>query len=137
LLLVEDNPHDLELAIRSLRKHGLSEGVVTLRDGVEAQAFLFSEGPYAGQPMPIPRVILLDLKLPKVAGSEVLRRLKSDPRTRRIPVVILSSSQQESDLEECCRLGANSYLVKPVDYDQYQHLLGEVARYWIRLNEAP
>ena len=138
LLLVEDNPHDAELAIRALRKHPWGQHLHHVEDGAEALDFLFRAGRYAGRrSLKQPRLVLLDLKLPKVDGVEVLRRLKADDRLRSIPIVVLTSSREERDLRECYRLGANSYIVKPVDFDQFKRSLEQVGLYWIQLNELP
>jgi two-component system response regulator len=120
ILLVEDNPQDLELALRALRKGNLTNRIHVARDGAEALEFIFCEGQFAGRKMDDkPKVILLDLKLPKVDGLEVLRRVKSDERCKSIPVVVLTSSRENSDVEASYRLGANSYIVKPVNFDRF------------------
>ena len=130
VLLVEDNPSDVELTLRALQKRNLANRVVVARDGVEALQLLER----AEQP---PKVVLLDLKLPKLNGLEVLRRMKSDDRTRRIPVVVLTSSHEEPDVEESYRLGVNSYIVKPVDFESFASALAEVGLYWLLLNHPP
>ncbi|HEX9279617.1 MAG TPA: response regulator [Gemmatimonadales bacterium] len=130
VLLVEDNASDVELTLRALQKRNLANRVVVARDGVEALELL--EGP-----MPLPKVVLLDLKLPKLNGLEVLRRLKSNERTKRIPVVVLTSSHEEPDVEESYRLGVNSYIVKPVDFESFASAVAEVGLYWLLLNHAP
>ncbi len=130
VLLVEDNASDVELTLRALQKRNLANRVVVARDGVEALDLL--EGP-----MPLPKVVLLDLKLPKLNGLEVLRRLKSNERTKRIPVVVLTSSHEEPDVEESYRLGVNSYIVKPVDFESFASAVAEVGLYWLLLNHAP
>ena len=130
VLLVEDNPSDVELTLRALQKRNLANRVVVARDGVEALQIL--EGP-----APLPKVVLLDLKLPKLNGLEVLRRLKSDDRTKRIPVVVLTSSHEEPDVEESYRLGVNSYIVKPVDFESFATAVAEVGLYWLLLNHPP
>jgi two-component system, response regulator len=138
ILLVEDNDEDAELAVRALRKHRLANKVLVLKDGAAALDFLFSEGEHAGRdPLPRPRVILLDLKLPKVDGLEVLRRLKSDERTRHLPVVMMTSSRQESDLVASYRLGVNSYIVKPVEFEDFLRAVADVGLYWMLLNRPP
>jgi CheY-like chemotaxis protein len=133
ILLVEDNPADAELTLRALSRSKLTNHVHVARDGAEALDFLFPRsGPAAG-----PKVILLDLKLPKVDGLEVLRRLKADDRTRRIPVVVLTSSREEPDIVTSYRLGANSYIVKPVDFEAFVRAVSDVGLYWLLLNEPP
>ena len=138
LLLVEDNPQDLELALRALRKINLANHIEVARDGAEALDFIFCEGPHAGRKMSNgPKVILLDLKLPKVDGLEVLKRVKSDPRTRMIPVVVLTSSKEQRDIVESYNLGVNSYIVKPVNFDGFTDAMRELGVYWLMLNQAP
>src|SRR4051812_6199207 len=138
LLLVEDNPQDLELALRSLRKINLANHIEVARDGAEALDIIFCEGPQSERKMADgPRVILLDLKLPKVDGLEVLKRVKSDPRTRTIPVVVLTSSKEQRDIVESYHLGVNSYIVKPVNFDGFTEAMREVGVYWLMLNQAP
>jgi CheY-like chemotaxis protein len=138
ILLVEDNPTDLELALRVFRKHDLANRIEVARDGAEALDFLFGEGAHAGRGgLQIPKVILLDLKLPKIGGLEVLRRIKGDPRTRTIPIVVLTSSQEEKDLVESYELGVNSYIVKPVDFDQFSDCLKQIGIYWLLSNAPP
>ena len=138
LLLVEDNPQDLELALRALRKANLSNRIHVARDGAEALEFVFCEGPHAARRITDgPKVILLDLKLPKVDGLEVLRRLKADPGTQAIPVVVLTSSREERDVVESYQLGVNSYIVKPVNFDQFTDAVRQVGLYWVLLNHPP
>jgi len=138
ILLVEDNPYDAELTFRALEKKGLAKGLLTIQDGVEALDFLFGEGIYAGRDLTVrPKVIFLDLKLPRANGLEVLARIKADARTRMIPVVILTSSQEETDIVKGYDLGVNSYLVKPVDFDQFFQTVEELGLYWLLLNKAP
>lgn len=138
LLLVEDNPQDLELALRALRKAKLANRIHVARDGAEALDFVFCEGAFADRrPEEMPNVILLDLKLPKIDGLEVLRRLKSDPRTRVIPVVVLTSSKEQRDVVESYQLGVNSYIVKPVNFDRFASAVGELGLYWLVLNQPP
>ena len=138
LVLVEDNPQDLELALRALKKADLAGRTQVARDGAEALDFIFGEGAYAGRRMTDPiRLVLLDLKLPKVNGLEVLKRIKGDPRTRSIPVVVLTSSNERNDIAASYQLGVNSYLVKPVNFEQFAAAVNELGRYWLRLNTPP
>ncbi len=138
LLLVEDNPTDAELTLRALRGRGLRNKFVVAKDGQEALDFLFAEGEHAGRDVSNgPQMVLLDLRLPKVDGIEVLRKVKSDERTRLIPVVVLTSSRQEPDIKTCYELGANSYIVKPVDFDKLVEAVAEIGLYWLLLNEPP
>jgi CheY-like chemotaxis protein len=138
ILLVEDNPNDVELTLRALRKQNLEGKVYVVRDGAEALDFIFASGAYASRKIETrPKVVLLDLKLPKVDGIEVLRRIKADERTRGIPVVMLTSSQEERDVAETYRLGVNSYIVKPVDFGHFVHAVGELGIYWNMLNRLP
>ncbi len=137
ILLVEDNPNDVELTTRALRKAKLANPIFVVSDGAEALDFLFRTGAYAGRPPHTPKVVLLDLKLPKVDGLEVLRRIKSDERTKVIPVVVLTSSREESDVVESYRLGVNSYIVKPVDFEQFLAAVERLGLYWLLLNEPP
>jgi len=136
LLLVEDNPSDVELALHALSKHNLAIRVQVARDGAEALDYLFAPNE-AGGPTHQPRVILLDLKLPKVDGLEVLARIKSDPGTKSIPVVVLTSSREDRDLYLCYELGVNSYIVKPVDFGEFTAAVGQLGLYWLLLNERP
>ena len=137
LLLVEDNPLDLEIALRSFRKAGGAQHIQVARDGAEALDFVFGEGRHAGRRLAdAPRMILLDLKLPKVDGLEVLARLKADERTRHIPVVMLTTSNQQRDLQRSYQLGVNSYLVKPVALEDFVQLARQVTAYWLGLNHA-
>lgn len=138
ILLVEDNPDDIELTMRALKKSRISSEVVVVRHGAEALDFLFATGTYVGRnPDVQPDLILLDLKLPKVDGLEVLRAVRADPRTRLLPVVILTLSNEEQDIAEAYRLGVNSYVRKPVDFDRFNDLLQLLGRYWLEVNEAP
>jgi CheY-like chemotaxis protein len=138
ILLVEDDPQDLELALRALKKANLGNRIEVARDGAEALEFVFCEGAHAARRIEdVPKVILLDLKLPKVDGLEVLQRIRSDPRTKTIPVVVLTSSKEQRDLVESYRLGVNSYVVKPVSFDQFAGAVQQLGLYWLLLNEAP
>jgi two-component system, response regulator len=133
ILLVEDNADDAELTLRALRKGKVSERVRVARDGAEALAFLFGEGTLALTKLP--KVVLLDLKLPRVDGVEVLRRIKADARTRRVPVVVLTSSGEASDVTRCYDLGVNSYIVKPVDFESFMPAIEQAGLYWLLLNQ--
>ena len=139
VLLVEDTPTDAELALRALKKRGLANRVIWLKDGAEALDFLFGTGAYAGRDVANcrPKVVLLDLRLPKLSGLEVLRRVKADPRTHAIPVVVVTSSKEEVDLDECYRLGVNSYITKPVEFDEFAKVVGELGLYWLLVNKLP
>jgi two-component system, response regulator len=138
ILLVEDNPNDVALTLRALKRYNLSNGVHVVYDGAEALEFLFGTGAYTGHGCEsTPRVILLDLQLPKVDGLEVLQRLKADPRTCAIPVVVLISSREQSDAVESYRLGVDSYIVKPVDFDQFTEAMRHLGLYWVLLNQPP
>ena len=138
ILLVEDNPDDEALTIRALQKNNIRNKVEIVRDGAEALDFLFCSGAYAGRdPNDVPQVVLLDLKLPKVDGLEVLRRIRANERTLLLPVVILTSSKEEQDLLESYKNGANSYVRKPVNFDQFVEATRQLGLYWLILNEAP
>ncbi len=138
ILLVEDNPHDAEMTLRALNKHDLAKKTYHVKDGVEALAFLFATGAYQNRDMANPpKLILLDLKLPKVDGLEVLRKIKADEDTRAIPVVVLTSSKEERDILETYRLGVNSYIAKPVDFDKFVAVVSQLGLYWLLLNRAP
>lgn len=138
LILIEDNPHEAELTIRSLKKHNLANKLVHIDDGEEALDFLFSKGSYSDNTGRLnPKVILLDLKLPKVSGLEILQALKADEQTKNIPVVILTSSKEESDVFESYNLGVNSYIVKPVNFESFSKAVAEIGLYWLLLNEPP
>jgi two-component system, response regulator len=138
ILLVEDNPTDAELTLRAFQARNFANQVFVARDGAEALDFFFGDGTHPLRDIGVvPKVVLLDLKLPKVDGLEVLRRLKADERTRTIPVVILTSSREEPDIASAYRLGANSYIVKPVDFEAFARAVSEVGLYWLLLNEPP
>jgi CheY-like chemotaxis protein len=138
ILLVEDNPSDAELALHALKKHKLANRIEVVRDGAEALDFIFARGSFSHRDInQTPRVVLLDLKLPKVDGLEVLRQVKGDPRTRKIPVVVLTSSREERDVMESYNLGVNSYILKPVDFQQFTEAVRTIGLYWLLLNEPP
>ncbi|HET6492001.1 MAG TPA: response regulator [Burkholderiales bacterium] len=137
ILLVEDNPLDAELTIRALKKGGLANKLLWLKDGEQALDYLFRRGPYAGRDDILPRLVLLDLKMPRVDGIEVLKAIKGDERTRRIPVVIMTSSQEEKDVAQSYELGVNSYVVKPVDFGAFADIARQAGFYWLAINRAP
>jgi two-component system response regulator len=138
ILIVEDTPQDLELALRALKKANLTNHIQVARDGAEALEFIFGEGEHLGRKLEDgPKVILLDLKLPKVDGLEVLKRIKSDPRTKMIPVVVLTSSKEQKDVVESYKLGVNSYIVKPVNFEGFAAAVQELGMYWLLLNQPP
>ena len=137
ILLVEDSDADAELVLRALRKGGVVNKVMRLRDGVEAMDFLFREGSFDQRSGGQPRLVLLDLKMPRLGGIDVLRRLKVDERTRMIPVVVLTSSAEEQDVAESYRLGVNSYLVKPVEFTAFTSVITKAGLYWAVMNHAP
>jgi two-component system, response regulator len=137
ILLVEDNPDDVELTLHAFTKHKLTNRIHAARDGQEAIDYIFGSDQGAEVPNHTPKVVLLDLKLPKVDGIEVLRRLKTDARTADIPVVVLTSSREDRDLAACYELGANSYIVKPVDFEQFTEAVRVLGKYWLLLNEPP
>ena len=138
ILLVEDNQTDAELAIRALRKRNLANRLEWVKDGAEALDFIFATGKYAERNVNnTPKVILLDLRLPKVDGLEVLQKIKSDDRTKKIPVVILTSSNENRDITECYKLGVNSYINKPVDFDNFSETVSKLGFYWLLMNKPP
>jgi two-component system, response regulator len=138
ILLVEDNPNDVELALHALKKNKVSNRIQVVRDGEEALDFIFGKDTSSGGPSEQrPKMVLLDLKLPKVDGLEVLRRLKGDPTTRSIPVIILTSSREEQDIVKSYDLGVNSYIVKPVDFEQFTESVRQLGLYWMVMNQAP
>jgi two-component system response regulator len=138
ILLVEDNPDDEALTLRALKKNNIGNDIVVARDGVEALDYLFGTGAYAGRDVTqVPAVTLLDLKIPKLDGLEVLKRLRADERTRLMPVVILTSSKEEHDLANSYKLGANSYIRKPVDFSQFVEAIRQLGLYWLVINETP
>jgi two-component system response regulator len=138
ILLVEDNADDLEMTLRALRKANLANHIHIARDGAEALDFIFCQGVHTGRRMEnVPKVVLLDLKLPKVDGMEVLHRMKADPRTKSIPVVMLTSSKEQKDLLESYDAGVNSYIVKPVNFERFAIAVQELGMYWLLLNQQP
>ena len=138
ILLVEDNPDDVELTLHAFQKHHLANRVHVVRDGAEALEFLFRTSAYKDRRTEdSPQLVLLDLKLPKVDGLEVLRRMKEDPRTQMIPVVVLTSSREDRDIMESYQLGVNSYIVKPVNFEQFTESVRQIKLYWLLMNEPP
>jgi two-component system response regulator len=137
ILIVEDDPNDAELIMRVLRKHNLANKFTLLKDGAEALDFIFGQGSFSGKiDNGSPKVILLDLKLPKVNGIEVLRKLKSDDRTKKIPVVVLTSSREDRDLKDAYNLGVNSYVTKPIKFDEFAKVVANLGMYWLLLNKS-
>jgi two-component system response regulator len=137
ILVVEDNPDDLELTLHALAREDLRRYAVVARDGEEALDFLFVRGAFGGKSLDVPRLVLLDLKLPKVDGIEVLRQVKADPRTKSIPIVIFTSSKEEYDLLRSYECGANSYIQKPVDFEEFRETIAALGSYWMQKNQAP
>lgn len=138
LLLVEDDPDDIELTVRAFRRQEIATETVVVRDGVEALDYLFGTGAYAGPKRPaLPQLVLLDLKLPRIGGLEVLRRMRESELTQLLPVVVLTSSTETSDLERSYRLGANSYIRKPVDFNRFVDTARLLGKYWLGVNEPP
>ncbi len=137
IVLVEDNPSDAKLTIMALKEGNVVNKIVHLKDGEEALNYIFCEGLYANRTMATPLVILLDLKMPKVNGIEVLRKIKADERTKSIPVVVFTSSQEDPDVKECYNLGVNSYIVKPLEFDQFSQVVKNLGLYWSLLNRIP
>ncbi|MEP7106958.1 MAG: response regulator [Ferruginibacter sp.] len=138
ILLVEDNISDAELIIRALKKNNLANRLLHVSDGAEALDFIFAEGAYTGRQIEQePKVILLDLKMPKVNGIEVLQKIKKDDRTRKIPVVVLTSSKEDPDIKNCYGLGANSYVTKPVEFNAFQKAISDLGLYWLIVNQPP
>lgn len=135
ILLVEDNPDDAMLAMLALKESHVVNNITHLKDGAEALDYIFHQGPYAGLPEDShPKVILLDIKMPKVNGIEVLRKVKADEKTKEIPVVVFTSSDEDPDVAECYKLGVNSYVVKPLDFDQFKKAIADIGLYWVVLN---
>lgn len=137
ILLVEDNPNDVQLALPAFKKSNLTNRIQVVRDGAEALDFLFRSGQFEGRTNGTPKVVLLDLKLPKVDGLEVLHRLRANPATKQLPVVVLTSSREERDIVESYHLGVNSYIVKPVDFEQFTEVVRQLGFYWALLNQPP
>ena len=138
ILLVEDNESDAEMTMRALKKNHLANRLLHVSNGVEALDFLFAEGAYCGRQMEnIPKVILLDLKMPKISGIEVLKKIKLDVRTKKIPVVVLTSSKEDPDIKQCYELGANGYVVKPVAFDHFHKAISDLGLYWLIVNQQP
>jgi len=136
ILLVEDSVQDAELTRRALRRANVANEVEWVRDGVEALEYLFCEGSFAGRASGPPKLVLLDMKMPRMDGLQVLHRLKADPKTKAIPVVMLTSSREETDLVESYALGVNSYIVKPVDFEQFAEVVSQVGMYWVLANQT-
>jgi two-component system response regulator len=138
ILLIEDNMDDAALTIRALKKNNVINNILHVEDGAQALDFIFSEGAYADRAeTTTPKLILLDIKMPKINGLQVLRRLKSDERTKNIPVVMLTSSKEDPDIKKCYELGVNSYIIKPVDFENFQSAISKLAVYWLLINEPP
>jgi two-component system response regulator len=138
ILLVEDNPNDMELTIRALKKNNIANDIHTVTDGAEALDYFFAKGDYSDRDiLKNPKLVILDLKLPKVDGLEILRQIKQDERTKTIPVVVLTSSKEESDVVASYKLGANSFIVKPVDFEKFITTVKELGMYWLLYNEPP
>ena len=137
ILLVEDSGADAEMTMRTLKRRGIANDIVWVRDGVEALEYLFCEGEYAGRASGDPKLVMLDIKMPRMDGLQVLEKLKRDPRTQRIPVVMMTSSREEFDLLASYTLGVNSYVVKPVDFDAFASIVAQVGMYWMIANEVP
>jgi len=138
ILLIEDNPNDAELTIRALRKNNLANRIYHIPDGAEALEYFFATGKYEGRDINLtPKVVILDLKLPKVSGLQILEKVKADERTKRIPIVVLTSSKEESDIVDSYKYGVNSYIVKPVDFNKFYEAISNLGLYWLLLNEPP
>jgi two-component system, response regulator len=138
ILLIEDNINDADLTIRALKKNNIMHSLVHLKDGEEALDYIFCKGSFANRDSSdLPKIIILDLKMPKIDGIEVLKKIKSDVRTKVIPVVVLTSSNQTKDIQECYRLGANSYIVKPVEFEGFVSTISNLGQYWLLQNQFP
>lgn len=137
IVLVEDNPHDAELAVTTFQELNLANDVIVLSDGIEALDYLYCRGTYEGRDGGHPAVVLLDLNMPKMSGVEVLRAIKDDARLRAIPIVMLTSSREERDLAECYKMGTNAYVVKPVDFQQFVHVMKHLGAFWALVNQQP
>lgn len=138
IILVEDNPSDADLIKRALNKNNVANKILHLKDGQEVLQYLFGEGQWKGRTTAnTPKVILLDLKMPKVSGIEVLKRIKSNPETKGIPVVVLTSSKEDPDIKECYKLGVNSYVVKPVGFEDFSRTVAQLGLYWLLINQQP
>jgi len=137
ILLAEDSPADAEMTLRTLKRRGIANNIEWVRDGVEALNYLHSEGRYSERTNGYPKLVLLDLKMPKMDGLQVLKQMKADPRTKTIPVVMMTSSREEGDLVRSYELGVNSYVVKPVDFTEFAETVAQVGMYWMIANEAP
>ena len=138
ILLIEDNPHDIEMIVAAFKEHRIDVPVVSVKDGAEAMDYLFGKKGIVQQGQAAyPKIILLDLKLPRVSGLEILKKIRADEKARQIPVVVLTSSNEEKDRAESYTLGVNSYIVKPVDYESFSHCVAEIGSYWTQLNEPP
>lgn len=138
ILLIEDNPNDAEMTIRSLKKNNVTNKILHLKDGAIALDYIFGTGEFEGRNISTkPKLILLDLKMPKVNGLEVLKKIKADDRSRKIPVIVLTSSKEDPDIETCYALGVNSYIVKPVDFEGFHKVIAQLGLYWVLTNQAP
>lgn len=138
ILLVEDKDSDAEMTIRALKKNNLANKLHHVKDGAEAMDFIFAQGKYSDRKVENgPKVIILDLKMPKVNGIEVLRKIKGDERTKKIPVVVLTSSKEDPDMQSCYDLGVNSYVVKPVEFDEFHKVISDLGLYWMIVNQPP
>lgn len=134
ILLVEDNPGDAELVIRAFKKISNNLQLFQVEDGAEALDFIFGQGSFEGKGMRLPKLVLLDLNMPKISGQEVLKRIRADNRTRRVPVVVFTSSKEDADVKACYELGVNSYIVKPVEFHEFTQCISSLGHYWLRLN---